>query len=170
MVGEIGYTLNDKFLINWTDANLNSHIQVNLNPDGTSLDFKERDAIHYHIYDLEPLLKLSIIIKRATGKNLYRYLAPSGSSIQKSVEWLIPYAKGEKQHEEYVHTTVKFDRDRAKNNEPGFAPGTMFDPKLALPVLRLSSYFDDDQLDLIKELNEVENLQTVIDQVKRASK
>ncbi|MBO9674962.1 MAG: alginate lyase family protein [Sphingobacteriaceae bacterium] len=167
VVGEIGYALNNQELINWTIENLKSHININLYPDGTSLDFKERDAMHYHIYDLEPMLKLAIMIDRAKGPNFYTYESPKGSSIKKSVEWLFPYIKGEKQHEEYVNTTVKFDRDRAKNNEPGFAPGSMFKPGLALPVLRLSVYFDPSQKDLLKTLGgNSGNWQTVIDELK----
>jgi len=154
IVGEIGYALNDQEFISWTIDRLKKHIQINLNEDGTSLDFKERDAMHYHIYDLEPMLRLALLIKRADGVNFYTYQSPKGSSIKKSVDWLIPYIKGEKQHEEYVNTTVKFDRDRAKNNESGFAPGTMFKPTLALPVLKLSVYFDSTQSDLLKTLNE----------------
>ncbi|GAA4204966.1 alginate lyase family protein [Pedobacter jeongneungensis] len=167
VVGEIGYTIHNQELINWTIDNLKSHININLYADGTSLDFKERDAMHYHIYDLEPMLKLAIIIDRAKGENFYTYESPKGSSIKKSVEWLIPYIKGEKQHEEYVNTTVKFDRDRAKNNEPGFAPGSMFKPGLALPVLRFSVYFDPAQSDLLKQVSgNPSTWQKVLDELK----
>ncbi|MFC3561602.1 alginate lyase family protein [Pedobacter jamesrossensis] len=153
IVGEIGYALNNQEFKNWTTDRFKKHIEVNLNADGTSLDFKERDAMHYHIYDLEPMLKLALLIKRARGENFYTYESPKGASIKKSVDWLIPYIEGEKQHEEYVNTTVKFDRDRAKNNEPGFAAGTMFEPLLALPVLKLSVYFDKKQSELLSKIN-----------------
>lgn len=153
IVGEIGYTLNNKEFISWTKDRLKKHIEVNLNPDGTSLDFKERDAMHYHIYDLEPMLKLALLIKRADGENFYSYKSTTGASIKKSVDWLIPYIEGTKKHEEYVNTTVKFDKDRAKNNEAGFAPGTLFEPVLAIPVLKLSVYFDKGQSKLLSELN-----------------
>lgn len=170
-VGEIGYTLNNQDFIKWTIDNLKSHININLNPDGTSLDFKERDAMHYHIYDLEPMLKLAIMIDRAKGPNFYTYQSPRGSSIKKSVEWLIPYINFEKQHEEYVNTTVKFDRERAKNNEPGFAAGTMFKPDLALPVLKKSVYFDRKQADLLKSVNKNEtDWQMVLDEIQHESK
>lgn len=153
VVGEIGYAINNQEFINWTIDRLKKHIEVNLNADGTSLDFKERDAMHYHIYDLEPMLKLALLVKRAGGGNFYTYQSIKGSSIKKSVDWLLPYATGEKQHEEYVNTTVKFDRDRARNNEPGFAAGTMFEPTLALPVLKLSAYFDKSQWPLLNKIN-----------------
>jgi hypothetical protein len=170
VVGEIGYALNNPELINWTIENLKSHININLYPDGTSLDFKERDAMHYHIYDLEPMLKLAIIIDRAKGTNFYTYESPKASSIKKSVEWLIPYINGEKQHEEYVNTTVKFDRDRAKNNEPGFAAGSMFKPDLALPVLKLAVYFDPTQIALLNRVNNKQNnWQMVLNEIKRGS-
>ena len=171
VVGEIGYTLNNPDFINWTIENLKNHININLYADGTSLDFKERDAMHYHIYDLEPMLKLAIMIDRAKGINFYDYESPKGSSIKKSVNWLIPYIKGEKQHEEYVNTTVKFDHDRAKNNEAGFAPGTMFKPDLALPVLKLSVYFDPAQAELLKSVNgDGKDWQMVLDQLEQSSK
>ncbi|MCX2494183.1 alginate lyase family protein [Pedobacter sp. PF22-3] len=167
-VGEIGYTLNNQDFIKWTIDNLKSHININLYPDGPSLDFKERDAMHYHVYDLEPMLKLAIIIDRAKGPNFYTFESPKGSSIKKSVEWLIPYINGEKKHEEYVNTTVKFDRDRAKNNEPGFAPGSMFKPELALPVLRLSVYFDPSQNNLLQKVSGGQNnWQSVLEELKR---
>ena len=169
IVGEIGYALNDQEFISWTIDRLKKHIEINLNEDGTSLDFKERDAMHYHIYDLEPMLRLALLIKRAGGVNFYTYQSPKGSSIKKSVDWLIPYIKGEKQHEEYVNTTVKFDRDRAKNNEPGFAPGTMFKPTLALPVLKLSVHFDSTQSDLLKTLNKNrKDWQMLIDDIRQS--
>ncbi|TCD11495.1 hypothetical protein EZ449_04325 [Pedobacter frigidisoli] len=168
-VGEIGYALKNQEFINWTIENLKSHININLNADGTSLDFKERDAMHYHIYDLDPMLKLAIMINRDKGQNFYIYESPKGSSIKKSVDWLMPYIKVEKQHEEYVNTTVKFDRDRAKNNEPGFAPGTLFEPELAIPVLELSIYFDPSQEKLLTDINSKgENWQMVMDKIKRA--
>jgi len=170
VVGEIGYVLNDHELIDWMITNLKSHIHINLNPDGTSLDFKERDAMHYHIYDLEPMLKLAIMINRASGENFYTFQSATGSSIKKSVDWLLPYISGDKQHEEYVNTTVKFDRDRAKNNEPGFVSGTMFEPKSALPVLQLSVYFDANQIPLLNKISKGVSWQTFIDQVKRESK
>lgn len=167
VVGEIGYALNNRELINWTIDHLKSHINVNLYADGSSLDFKKRDALHYHLYDLEPLLKLAIMINRGEGTNFYTYQSPNGSSIKKSVDWLIPYIKGDKKHEEYVNTTVKFDHDRAKNNEPGFAAGSLFEPKLAIPLLKSVIYFDRDQQNLLNQLlNGQSDINQMIDNIK----
>ncbi len=165
-VGEIGYALNNQEFITWATENLKSHININLYPDGTSLDFKQRDAMHYHLYDLEPLAKLAIMIDRAKGGNFYNYQSPKGSSIKKSVEWLLTYVTREKQHEEYVNTTVKFDRDRAKNNEPGFAAGTLFEPKLAVPLLTLAVYFDPSLLETLEKFQGSVSIATIADGIK----
>lgn len=166
IVGLIGYAINDRELISWTIDHLKKHIEINLYPDGTSFDFKERDAMHYHIYDLEPMLKLAIAIDRAKGEDFYHYQSTTGSSIQKSVEWMIPYVKGEKQHEEYVNTKVKFDRDRAKNGEAGFAAGSFFKPSMALPVFKYSSYFDPAQQNLLTLMEYKPNWQNTVDRMK----
>ena len=167
VVGEIGYALNNHEFISWTIDQLKSHISINLYPDGSSLDFKQRDALHYHLYDLEPLLKLAIMINRGEGTNFYTYLSPNGSSIKKSVDWLIPYIKGDKKHEEYVNTTVKFDHDRARNNEPGFAAGTLFAPQLAIPLLKSVIYFDHAQQDLLNQLlNGQSDINQITDKIK----
>lgn len=163
IVGFIGYAINNQELISWTIENLKKHIEINLYADGTSIDFKERDAMHYHIYDLEPMLKLAIVINRAKGEDFYHYQSAKGSSIQKSVEWLIPFVKGEKQHEEYVNTKVKFDRDRAKNGEAGFAAGSFFKPAMALPVFKLSSYFDPGQQSLLPLMEYKATWQNTVD-------
>lgn len=117
-------------------------IAANLLPDGSSIDFKLRDALHYHAYDLEPLLKLSIVFKKLTGVDFYNYQAKNGASIKKSIEWLIPYLTGEKKHAEFVNSTVKFDQDRAKNGEAGYQKGTLFEPQMGLKTLALAGYFN----------------------------
>lgn len=170
VVGEIGYALNNREFIDWTIDHLKSHININLYADGSSLDFKQRDALHYHLYDLEPMLKLAIIINRGEGTNFYTYQSPNGSSIKKSVDWLIPYITGEKKHEEYVNTTVKFDHDRARNNEPGFAAGTLFEPKLAIPLLKSVVYFDQKyQTLLIQLLDGQSDINQFIDKIKKVN-
>jgi len=171
IVGKIGYTINDQKIIDWTLEMLKKQIDTNLNADGTSWDFRERDAMHYHIYDLEPMLQLAIAIDRSNGPNFYTYESNKGASIRKSVEWLIPYMNGEKQHEEYSHTKVKFDRDRAKNGEAGYGPGNFFKPISALPVFQLSIYFDPEQQKILETVNSATSLwQNALLRVKRQAK
>jgi len=84
--------------------------------------------------------------------NYYPYQSPATSSIKKSVDWLVPYLNGEKTHPEFVNSTVNFDRERAKNNEPGYKAGSLFDPKSGVRTLLLAAYFDADLLPIARKL------------------
>lgn len=142
IIGEIGFATGDNKFQQFAIAGLKKQLAVNLLPDGSSIDFKERDALHYHVYDLEPLLTLSAAIKRATGQDFYNYQSETGSSLKKSVQWLIPFLTGEKTHEEFVHSTVAFDQKRADNGEAGYQKGTLFNPLNGLHTLAAAGYFD----------------------------
>jgi hypothetical protein len=143
IVGEIAYAIGDVELEKYCIDGLKAQIDRNLHADGSSDDFIARDALHYHVYDLEPLLKLSIVLERATGVDYYTYEAPSGSSIKKSVDWLLPYLDGRKTHAEFVNSTVEFDRRRAQNGEAGYKAGTLFDPRNGVATLLLAARFDN---------------------------
>lgn len=152
IIGEIAFAIGDTALQNYTIRGLRTQVERNLNPDGSSIDFALRDALHYHVYDLEPLLKLAIVLQRATGMNYYVYQSPTGSSIKKSVDWLTPYLNGEKTHPEFVNSTVAFDRERAKNNEADYKAGSLFDPKNGVRTLLLGARFDVDLLPIARKL------------------
>jgi hypothetical protein len=142
LVGQVGFILNNEEYIKYATEGLRTQINVNLNSDGTSWDFLERDALHYHAYDLEPMLYLAIIIKRATGSDDFSYVSPNQSSIKKSVDWFLPYVTGKKTHQEFTNSKVAFDAARAKNNEKGYAAGSLFDPGNGIYVISLAAYFD----------------------------
>jgi len=141
IVALIGFVLEDHALINYAVTGYKQQISENLRADGSSLDFEQRDAIAYHTYDLVPLLTLTLSACRH-GMDLYGYAAPSGSSLPRSIGWLIPYVDGRKVHPEYVNTTVRFDLQRAANQEPGHAIGANYDPRNAVPTLELAAAFD----------------------------
>lgn len=142
VVGEIAYSIDNEKLKKWTIEKLKDQIAVNLMPDGSSLDFALRDAVHYHVYDLEPLVRLSILLKRATSVDYFRYLSENNSSIKKSVDWLIPFVNNEKTHQEFVNSTVKFDKARSNNKEAGHNIGQAFLPAKAIKLLSLCTYFN----------------------------
>jgi hypothetical protein len=149
MIALINYTLHDHKYDNLTISELEKQLAVNLNPDGTTHDLVERDAFHYHTYDLEPLLTTCIAIYRATGKNYFTFQTANGASIKKSVDYMIPFMTGEKTHPEFVNSTVPFDQKRAKNNEKGYAAGTLFNPQNGLQVFSLAEFFDPGYLNVI---------------------
>jgi hypothetical protein len=142
MIALIAYTLHNHQYDSLITSELEKQLAVNLNPDGTTHDLVERDAFHYHIYDLEPLLTTCIAIYRATGKNYFTFQTANGASIKKSVDYMIPFMTGEKTHPEFANSKVSFDQKRAKNNEKGYIPGTLFNPQSGLQVFALASFFD----------------------------
>ena len=144
----ITYTLHDKNYDDFINSALKTQISKNLNPDGSSIDFEHRDALHYHIYDLEPLLQAAITIKRATGKDYYHYQSKEGASIKKSVEFLVPFVSGEKKHIEFENSNVPFDKARAANNEKGYQPAN-FVASTGIYALSLAAYFDTKYLKVI---------------------
>ncbi|MBN9296678.1 MAG: alginate lyase family protein [Filimonas sp.] len=151
IIGEIAWSINDEQLKKYTIDGFKKHLEVNLRPDGSSIDFEERDALHYHVYDLEPLLKLCIVLKRATNTDYYSFVSTTNTSVEKSVTWLLPYVTGEKTHGEYTNSKVEFDRKRANNGEAGFKIGALFDPKHGVPVFLLAAYFHEPYLDTAKK-------------------
>ena len=147
----IAFTLHTKKYDGFITSELEKQLAVNLNPDGTTHDFIERDAFHYHTYDLEPLLTACIAIYRATGKDYFNYQTPNGASIKKCVDFMIPYMLGDKTHGEFVNSTVPFDLKRAKNNEKGYKAGTLFNPESGVYTLSLAAYFNPDYVSVIKQ-------------------
>ena len=157
VVGEIAYAINDAELQKFTIDGLKKQIEVNLYADGSGVDFKLRDALHYHAYDLEPLLKLAIVLKRATGVDYYSYVSDKQSSIKKSVEWFVPYITGEKTHGEFVNSTVAFDKKRAMNGQAEYKAGTLFKPANGLKTLALAAYFDPQYTGVIEKVKATDN-------------
>ncbi len=139
IVGTIGYALGDAALIRYAEEGFRAQIGVNLRSDGSSFDFHERDALYYHIYNLEPLLELAIAASKR-GVNLYAYQAPSGASLERSVAFVLPYSRGEKTHEEFANSRVEFDRRRAAAGIPGFSGP--FNPLRAARLYELAAYFN----------------------------
>jgi len=152
IIAMIAYTLhNDKFE-KISQQELTKQIAINLYPDGSGYDFMERDALHYHIYTLEPLIVAATVIYRATGKDYFNYESEKGSSIKKSVDFLVPFVNGEKTHGEFLNSRVAFDRARANNNEKEYQPGSKFNPQNGVHVLQQAAYFNNKYLAAIQQV------------------
>jgi hypothetical protein len=141
IVGLSAYVLRDDALIAKAIEGFKRQVDANLNPDGSSFDFLKRDALHYHVYDLEPLLTLAIAA-HAHGVDLYDYTSDEGASLHKSVNFLVPFCTGEKSHHEFVHSQVAFDRTRAENGQSEYEAGHLFHPEEGFMALCLAEYFD----------------------------
>jgi hypothetical protein len=146
VIAMIEYTLHNNKYNNVIQEELVNQIAINLYADGSGHDFVDRDALHYHVYTLEPLITAASVIYRATGKDYFNYQSGTGSSIKKSVDFLVPFITGEKTHGEFLNSHVAFDRARAKNNEKDYQPGAKFNPVNGIHVLEQAAYFDNKYL------------------------
>ncbi len=142
IVGLIGYALGTKEYIEYAEDGYKKQLEINLKPDGSSIDFHDRDALHYHCYDLEPLLELAIAAK-LNGTNLYDKKAADGASLSKSVNFLVPYCTGAKTHAEFVNSKVAFDKKRAESGDKHYEAGHMFEPRTGAQTMELASFFDE---------------------------
>jgi hypothetical protein len=125
-------------------------IAANMHPDGETLDFAVRDALHYTVYDLEPLLRAALVARRISGEDWYRWETPDHTSLARAVAWLTPYASGTRTHEEFVHSEVDFDAERAAAGMKGYKGP--FDVHDAAPVYWLASRFDATLMPLARSL------------------
>jgi len=166
------WAIDNENLKQWVIDKYKMQIALNLRPDGSSFDFHERDALHYHIYDVDPLMVAATILNRAkVDYNAYTYTSPEGCSLKKSVDWLVPYFTGAQTHAEFVNSKVAFDKKRAENGEKGYIAGTLFNPKEARSSIALADFFDADMLQIYqKQTNGTAKFPTwqfVLNEVKR---
>jgi hypothetical protein len=121
IVGLIGWTIGDQSLIAKTVRGFHQQINRNFKPDGASTDFYLRDALHYHLYDVEPLLSLARAAQR-NDQDFFNYAATNGASLRSGVDFIVPFATGEKTHIEFVKSRVSFDRKRAQSGQREYQP------------------------------------------------
>jgi Alginate lyase len=121
VAGQIGWTIDDPALVAEVVKGFHAQINRNLKPDGATADFYLRDALHYHLYDIQPLVELSRVAER-NGEHFFNYAATNGATLQRAVEFVVPFAEGEKTHIEFAQSKVAFDRQRAQNGQREFQP------------------------------------------------
>lgn len=172
-VAEVAWSIDDEKMKVWVKDNYNKQIAVNLNADGSSFDFHERDALHYHIYDVDPLLVAATILHRdkKIADNPYSFTSATGSSLKASLNWLVPFFSGEKSHAEWINSKSAFDRKRAANGEKAYIPGTLFNPIEARTSIALAHYFDEKMLAFyqahLNSKSKFPNWQFVLNDIKR---
>jgi len=145
----LGRILGEVAWAEMTEMAIQRFVTHGLKPDGRSVDLIYRDTLTYHNSALVPILELAINVGRP---DLYDWESPDGSSIRRSVEYVVPYATGEKTREEWRNTTVQLDRRRAEAGLEAYRPGRLFDPQDALELMELAAYFDPALLRVVLHL------------------
>ena len=130
------FALDDPALIAEAHAAYVAQLRVNIRADGSTVDFEQRDAVHYVVYDMEPLATAALAA-RQHGQN---WVADADAALVRALAWLEPYAAGARTHEEFANTRVTFDRTRRDAGVKGFEG--MFDPKKARTAMALAARLD----------------------------
>lgn len=152
IIGQIGYITEDQRYLDYALDAYKKQIQYNLYADGSSMDFKTRDSVGYHAFNLWALLNFARTAS-SHGVDLYNYQSPSGASLKKSVHFLYPYINGTKTHTEFVNSKVAWDVTTGSKKK-----AAIWNPSGGLYIMELAYYFDDTALPLIQKLknNKVE--------------
>ncbi|GAB7207021.1 alginate lyase family protein [Dickeya oryzae] len=125
-------------------------LNANIHPDGEVLDFSQRDALHYVVYDLEPLVRAALAA-RTQGRDWLDLKGAEGQSLRGALAWLSPYAEGVKTHQEFARTTVKFDIARRQAGVAGF--DGLWPAKTASALYWSASLLDTRYLETARKLN-----------------
>ncbi|RDU98439.1 alginate lyase [Trinickia dinghuensis] len=136
LIAMAAFTLDDRKLINAAQRLFVEQIGTNVAPDGATVDFSERDALHYVTYDLQPLVVAALSARRH-NRNWLTQRAPNGATLARALDWLAPYALGDKTHEEFVHSSVAFDAKRREAGLPGYSG--QWDPKSSAELFHLAA-------------------------------
>jgi len=150
IIGLIGCVLDDATMQEFSVHGFKEYINIAYFADGTSRDLLQRDALHYHVSGIKPCLSVFINLSKFNPAfDLYTYQGENGGSIKKSMEYVIPYIKVEKEHLEWVNTKVELDKKRAEAGLAKYQPGMPFDPRKAIPTLEWACFFQRDWYTLI---------------------
>lgn len=140
--------LDDRAMLEQAHQLFKQQVADNILPDGSVTDFQDRDALHYVVYDLEALVQAALAAKPYGGDWLS--LKSNGASLGAALDWLVPYANGQRSHQEFVRTHVQFDKDRAKVGEAGYS-GT-WDAKSSATLFWLAAQLDKRYLPVATQL------------------
>ncbi|NBW50237.1 MAG: alginate lyase [Betaproteobacteria bacterium] len=130
------FATGDEHLITQAHERFKEQLRNNIDSGGRTYDFTQRDALHYVVYSLEPLLMAAL----AAQQHGHDWWNDEGSRLSLALNWLRPYASGEKTHIEFAKTTVKWDHVRRDAGLKGF--DGMFDRKKARLAYVLAARFD----------------------------
>jgi hypothetical protein len=158
LVGYIGLILKEQEYLEYMQDAYRKYVNDAFYADGSTNDFIQRDALHYHASGLWPLIDLAIVADR-NGIDLETYQNPEGGTLRKCIDFMVPYSNGEKQHAEFVNSKVEFDRIRSEAGQKEYTIGHIFDGMRAARTFEYYSYFDDSYLPLAFQIKDAKTKQ-----------
>jgi hypothetical protein len=98
--------------------------------DGRTFDFEQRDALHYHIAAVQPLVEMALYTPDLVDP-------PARAAIRSGLEFLRPFFLGQAEHVEFARTSISFDRERRDDGNPAFQ-NAPWEPARGRVLLRLA--------------------------------
>ena len=148
-----GMILEEEAWIELSREGVRKFVGASLYANGETRDLRRRDTLTYHSSSLRPAIQLAMLAGDE-GPALYRWENRRGGSLEKSVDYVVPYAMGEKVHEEWVHSKTDLDRRRAEAGLEKYRKGRLYDPRKAMNLMELSAFFDPDLMAVVHHLDE----------------
>lgn len=144
LVGTIGIILENETFLSWAEERTRYYLEHALFSDGTSRDIRQRDAISYHVSGLKPLLQFLITLEneRGRGRDFFHYSTTTGASIARSLDFVVPYARGEKVYRQWENSKVPLDQERASAGLEKYQPGVAYDPEQSYETMAMAGFFD----------------------------
>ncbi len=127
-----GYLLNDRTLIEQTDASYTTLLNVNLKAGGQSEDVISRDAFAYHAYNLAFYARILRVKFLYEGQSNYNTFKARKNNIGVSLQDLMNYWKpflidpANNVHLEFVNTNYAPDKTRSDYNKPYDPASTVY--------------------------------------------
>lgn len=140
LIAMAAFTLDNRKMINAAQRLFVEHVGDNIAADGSTIDFRERDALHYVTYDLQPLVMAALAARRH-NRNWLQEKGANGATLLAALNWLAPFATGNQPpHEEFVHSSVPLDAKRRETGVPGYSGP--WDPRNAAELFHLAARLD----------------------------
>jgi Alginate lyase len=98
--------------------------------DGRTVDFMQRDALHYHVAAVQPLTEIVLYAPDLAGPQVR-------AAVLSGLEFIRPFFLGQAEHIEFARTANSFDRERRDDGNPVFQHAP-WDPQRGRVLLRLA--------------------------------
>ena len=98
--------------------------------DGRTFDFMQRDALHYHVAAVRPLVEVLLYAPDLVDQHVR-------AAILSGLEFLRLFSLGQQEHVEFARTSISFDTERRDDGNPVFR-NTPWDPAHGRVLLRLA--------------------------------
>lgn len=135
----IAFALGDAQGLAEVHEHFGNQVLRNIGPDGTTFDFRKRNAIYYTVYTLEPMVATALLLASA-GLHAPDRDPDVAQRLDAALDWLVPYARGERTHREFDPPRTAIDRKRAAAGVPGFSG--LWNPADARNLFWLAAFLD----------------------------